>query len=107
MVSRMISEGTGNGLFHPERNVTRVEFAAIIVRGLGLKPEPATAHFTDVKVTDWYNGVFNTAYAYNLDSGLCGWYVPSGGPDYAGASDGDYFQGNSDDWLEGEVVRSS
>ncbi|HHV95243.1 MAG TPA: S-layer homology domain-containing protein [Clostridiaceae bacterium] len=39
MGSRLIVSGIGEGIFAPDRDVTRAEFAAIIVRALGLKPE--------------------------------------------------------------------
>jgi len=55
MGSRMIIEGIGNGLFDPDRDITRAEFAAIIVRALGLKPESEASFFSDVKELDWYN----------------------------------------------------
>ncbi|WP_240344297.1 S-layer homology domain-containing protein [Paenibacillus sp. SYP-B3998] len=37
--SRMIIDGTGNGMFSPDREITRAEFAAILVRGLGRLPD--------------------------------------------------------------------
>ena len=69
MGSRMVIEGIGDGKFDPDRDVTRAEFTEILVRGLGLKPETSTSSFTDVKMSDWYNGAINTAYAYHLVSG--------------------------------------
>ncbi|EPD85974.1 hypothetical protein HMPREF1207_02929 [Paenibacillus sp. HGH0039] len=70
MGSRMVIDGTGNGMFSPDRDITRAEFAAVIVRGLGLKPENGATPFSDVKSTDWYSSVVNTAYAYDLISGF-------------------------------------
>ncbi|MDD9269540.1 immunoglobulin domain-containing protein, partial [Paenibacillus sp. GCM10023248] len=70
MGSRMVIDGTGNGMFSPDRDITRAEFAAIIVRGLGLKLENGATPFSDVKSTDWYSSVVNTAYAYHLISGF-------------------------------------
>ena len=69
MGSRMVVEGIGDGKFDPDRDITRAEFTEILVRGLGLKPETSTSSFTDVKMSDWYNGAINTAYAYHLVSG--------------------------------------
>ncbi|MBO9599495.1 MAG: S-layer homology domain-containing protein, partial [Cohnella sp.] len=69
MGSRMVITGTGGGLFSPDRDITRAEFAAIIVRGLGLKLEDGGAAFSDVKATDWYSGAINTARAYGLIDG--------------------------------------
>jgi hypothetical protein len=70
MGSRMVIDGTGNGMFSPGRDITRAEFAAIIVHGLGLKLENGASDFFDVKVADWYNSVINTAYSYQLISGF-------------------------------------
>jgi len=70
MGSRMVIEGAGNGLFYPDRDMTRAEFAAIIVRALGLKPENGTSVFLDVKESDWYSSAVNTAYAYGLVDGF-------------------------------------
>ncbi|WP_433944202.1 fibronectin type III domain-containing protein [Paenibacillus sp. SN-8-1] len=69
MGSRMVIEGTGEGQFSPNRHITRAEFAAIIVRGLGLKLEKGPAPFSDVKASEWYNDAINTAYAYKLING--------------------------------------
>ncbi|MFC3803947.1 S-layer homology domain-containing protein [Cohnella sp. GCM10012308] len=70
MGSRMVIEGTGGGLFSPNRDITRAEFAAIIVRALGLKPDHETTPFADVKTSDWYSDAVNTAYAYHLIAGF-------------------------------------
>jgi hypothetical protein len=61
MGSRLVVSGVGDGLFAPDRDVTRAEFAAIIVRALGLKPESGKSQFTDVKESDWYSSYVNTA----------------------------------------------
>ncbi len=70
MGSRMVISGVGNGEFAPDKEITRAEFAAIIVRGLGLKPENSTVSFSDVKSTDWYNSFVGTAQSYNLINGF-------------------------------------
>ncbi|MFH5186592.1 X2-like carbohydrate binding domain-containing protein [Paenibacillus sp. TAB 01] len=70
MGSRLIITGIETDLFRPDQDITRAEFAAILVRGLGLKPEAGGSTFTDVKPTDWYNSVVETAYAYKLISGF-------------------------------------
>lgn len=69
MGSRMIISGVGNDFFDPDQDITRAEFAAIIVRGLGLKLESGAAPFSDVNTSDWYNSAIQTAYSYNLISG--------------------------------------
>uniref|UniRef100_UPI000690B046 fibronectin type III domain-containing protein n=1 Tax=Paenibacillus pini TaxID=669461 RepID=UPI000690B046 len=69
MGSRMVIEGTGEGQFSPNRNITRAEFATIIVRGLGLKLESGSVPFSDVKEYDWFSNAIKTAYSYNLIKG--------------------------------------
>ncbi|MEK4371565.1 S-layer homology domain-containing protein [Paenibacillus sp. FSL R5-0490] len=69
MGSRMIIEGTGDGQFSPNRDITRAEFAAILVRGLGLASEQGGTTFSDVKQGDWYNQAVSTAQAYELIGG--------------------------------------
>ncbi|TNJ65127.1 hypothetical protein FE784_17240, partial [Paenibacillus hemerocallicola] len=70
MGSRMVIQGSGEGLFNPDRNITRAEFAAIIVRGLGLRLDGGAASFSDVKGSDWYYSAIRTAYDYKLISGF-------------------------------------
>ncbi|MGO4499612.1 Ig-like domain-containing protein [Paenibacillus sp. 2RAB27] len=70
MGSRMVVDGTGSGMFSPDREITRAEFTAIIVRGLGLKLENGATPFSDVKLADWYSSAVKTAYSYQLISGL-------------------------------------
>ncbi|WP_155986034.1 S-layer homology domain-containing protein, partial [Paenibacillus gorillae] len=70
MGSRMVIGGTGNGLFSPDRDITRAEFAAILVRGLGLKLDNSATVFSDVKTSDWFNSAINTAYQHQLIKGF-------------------------------------
>ncbi|AIQ21245.1 hypothetical protein H70357_34570 [Paenibacillus sp. FSL H7-0357] len=70
MGSRMIINGIGNGDFDPDQDITRAEFAAIIVRGLGLKTDNSTIPFSDVKSADWYSSFISTAHSYNLINGF-------------------------------------
>ncbi len=69
MGSRMVISGVGNGIFRPDRSITRGEFTAIVVTALGLKPGKGTAGFNDVQDSDWYSGYIKTAFEYNLVSG--------------------------------------
>jgi len=70
MGSRIVIEGTGEGKFTPDRDITRAEFAAIVVRGLGLKlVDAADTPLIDVEPSAWYARTINTAYAYQLISG--------------------------------------
>lgn len=70
MGSRMIVHGDADGLFQPDRDISRAEFAAIVVRALGLAPESGTSPFADVQTTDWYASAVHTAYAYGLINGF-------------------------------------
>ena len=76
MGSRMVVTGIGGGLYEPERSITRAEFAAIVVRALGLQKGSMESAFGDVALTDWFNGYVDTATAYGLirgyDSGKFG-----------------------------------
>jgi len=70
MGSRMVINGVGDDLFDPDRAITRAEFAAIVVRGLGLKLENGPSPFSDVKESDWYSSYVQTAFAYKLINGF-------------------------------------
>jgi hypothetical protein len=70
MGSRMIVNGFEDGTYQPDRDMTRAEFAAIMIRGLGLKPESGKAQFSDVKAGDWYKDAIQTASAYALIDGF-------------------------------------
>jgi hypothetical protein len=47
-------EGIGNGKFAPKSNVTRAEFAKMLIRALNLENSTATESFNDVSSTAWY-----------------------------------------------------
>ncbi|BBI31924.1 Ig-like domain repeat protein [Cohnella abietis] len=55
--SKLIVEGTENNLFEPSRQITRAEFAALIIRSLGIQPiSSPTNTFNDVLSSKWYSG---------------------------------------------------
>ena len=89
-------DGAGNQNFAPDREITRAEFAAIMVRALGLKEEDGATEggsagamgaslagatetnsagasgsvaFTDVKSSDWFRGYIKAAVEYGLIKG--------------------------------------
>ncbi|HIW33416.1 MAG TPA: S-layer homology domain-containing protein, partial [Candidatus Paenibacillus intestinavium] len=70
MGSRMIVNGIGNGTYNPDHDVTRAEFAAIIVRGLGMRLASRDSKFTDVNASAWYHSAIQTAYDYGLINGF-------------------------------------
>uniref|UniRef100_UPI00301C19BF S-layer homology domain-containing protein n=1 Tax=Paenibacillus sp. YIM B09110 TaxID=3126102 RepID=UPI00301C19BF len=70
--ARLVLRVPASGLFQPNRDITRAEFADMIVRGLGLSVEQGTTSFVDVKEGDWYSGAVQTAYSYGLIEGFPG-----------------------------------
>ncbi|WP_372813328.1 S-layer homology domain-containing protein [Paenibacillus sp.] len=56
MASRKVLEGYPDGKFRPENQVSRAEFATIIVKASGLQAKKVNySSFSDVKTTDWYS----------------------------------------------------
>ncbi len=68
LASRGIINGNDSTHFDPDSTMTRAQFAAIIVRSLGL-PLKNTGGFTDVKSTDWFVSYVGTAYHYGIVAG--------------------------------------
>jgi len=66
-----IVTGTPAGTFAPKANVTRAEFASLLVRALGLKAA-AAAPFTDVAANAWYASAIAAAYENELIKGVGG-----------------------------------
>ncbi len=84
MASKYIVKGLPDGRFHPEGRVTRAEFAAMLVRALGLPPGGAAAtggasgsaaeggsgaSFSDVRPGDWFYGELAAAVRAGLIQG--------------------------------------
>ncbi|GEM_PF-2518855 len=69
MTSRKIVFGVSDGVFDGDRNITRAEFAAMIVRALGL-PAHGQAAFSDVPAEAWYSGAVATAAEYGIVVGV-------------------------------------
>ncbi|MFB0921451.1 MAG: S-layer homology domain-containing protein, partial [Oscillospiraceae bacterium] len=69
MGSRKVVTGVGNNLYAPDRSITRAEFAAVIVRAMGLSQGTTESEFTDVALGDWFNGYVDTAAKYGLITG--------------------------------------
>lgn len=66
-----IIEGTSENTFEPYREVTRAEFASLIVRALGLPEEPTTElTFTDISNDGWYIDELQTAIHYVVARGF-------------------------------------
>lgn len=69
MGSRMVITGVGNNNYNPSAEITRAEFAAIIVRALGLEPGTGASSFRDVDSSKWYSGYIQTAVSYGIIKG--------------------------------------
>ncbi len=69
MGSRMVVTGDEIGNYNPDNNMTRAEFAAIIVRALGLAPGTGENSFGDVSSSAWYRGYVETATSYGIING--------------------------------------
>ncbi|MBO2942422.1 DNRLRE domain-containing protein [Paenibacillus sp. F411] len=52
--ARLLTSGYPDGSYRPNHAVTRAEFNALLVRGLGLSSEPADRKYSDVQEKDWY-----------------------------------------------------
>ena len=61
--------GVGNNKFEPNSNVTRAQFATLIVKTLGISGS-AYNPFTDVKSSDWFAKDVALAYQYGIISGV-------------------------------------
>ncbi|MBP1991153.1 S-layer homology domain-containing protein [Paenibacillus eucommiae] len=62
LANKLVVDGVTDTTFQPERNITRAEFAALVVRSLGLDGTTGTANpFNDVNSSAWYASVVATA----------------------------------------------
>lgn len=78
LAARGIISGKTAASFDPDATMTRAEFAAIVVRGLGLS-EKAGSVFADVPADSWYAGYVGSAYSYGIVSGVsAGAFNPDG-----------------------------
>lgn len=66
LTEKKIINGMGNGKFAPEQNLTRAQFATMMVLAMGETPysagtQPVSSGFNDVKYTDWHFGYVKKA----------------------------------------------
>ncbi len=71
LAARGIITGRGAGRFAPDETMTRAEFAAIVVRALGLTPRAGGA-FSDVPASAWYAPYVGTAAQFGIVTGRGG-----------------------------------
>ncbi|MDQ0901246.1 glycoside hydrolase family 66 protein [Paenibacillus sp. V4I7] len=68
LAAKQIVDGKTDSMFDPDGQTTRAEFAALLVRALGLK-ETKAAPFQDVHQSAWYADVVSAAFEAGLISG--------------------------------------
>lgn|GEM_PF-984098 len=68
--SRLILAGGESGLFRPNDQISRAEFAVMLTRALGLPLKEGTSLFSDINTSDGYYSEVNTAAAFGLIGGF-------------------------------------
>ncbi|MCK9478885.1 MAG: S-layer homology domain-containing protein [Firmicutes bacterium] len=61
-----IVNGVGDQLFAPDKDVTRAEFIAMVLRALNVDATEYKGSFADVAPHDWYADILQAAYDYGL-----------------------------------------
>ncbi|MCH5184509.1 MAG: S-layer homology domain-containing protein [Oscillospiraceae bacterium] len=70
LAERGIISGKSDGIFAPNDNITRAEFAKILVNTLNLTdPNAQTSDFSDVKESDWYYSAVASAFRKGVITG--------------------------------------
>jgi pectate lyase/pectin methylesterase-like acyl-CoA thioesterase len=69
LASKLVVQGVSDKSFAPDQSITRAEFAALLVRGLGLT-EVQTNAYADVKANDWFAGSVGAAAQAGLVEGF-------------------------------------
>lgn len=69
LAEKFILNGYLDGTFKPESNITRAEFAKIIVSATGSVDPYALSTFNDVNSGDWYYSYVSTAYSMGYITG--------------------------------------
>ncbi|MDT3429051.1 hypothetical protein J2Z22_004650 [Paenibacillus forsythiae] len=81
MAARQVVAGMPSGLFQPELPVSRAQFAAMLVRALGLREASGAGSggFADVDRRAWYASVVQAASAAGIVQGAGGKFRPEAG----------------------------
>ncbi|WP_236291997.1 S-layer homology domain-containing protein [Paenibacillus allorhizoplanae] len=69
LASKLVIKGTSDTTFGPNNHITRAEFAALLVRSLGLKEEAST-RFKDVPANSWFAGTAGASAKAGLIEGF-------------------------------------
>ncbi|GMK37503.1 hypothetical protein PCCS19_05570 [Paenibacillus sp. CCS19] len=70
LASKLIVKGVSASSFAPNRSITRAEFAALLVRALGLREQSGGASFSDIAANAWYAQDVRTASQFGLVQGM-------------------------------------
>jgi large repetitive protein len=70
LAARAILNGTGQGAFEPNRQVTRAEFLQMLISALELEDTKAKSSFTDVRESDWYYQAISSAASLGIVNGM-------------------------------------
>lgn len=70
MAAKHVISGVTAAAFVPDKNVTRAEFAKMLVETLGLEKQTYRNLFVDVKNGQWYADYIQTAYQAGIVSGI-------------------------------------
>ncbi len=82
LASKLIISGVAANRFAPDQSITRAEFAALLVRSLGLATKPAASdpQFVDVDAKAWYAPAVETAAKAGLVQGTDAKHFAPNGP---------------------------
>lgn len=69
LASRLVVNGADDQRYLPDNEITRAEFAAIVVRALGLQKADQTGQFSDVNPQDWFYEAVSVGSSYGLVQG--------------------------------------
>lgn len=71
LANKRIVNGVAADTFAPNRNISRAEFAALVVKALGFAPTSEdNKAFTDVQPSAWYASYIKTAVQYGIVKGM-------------------------------------
>ncbi|MCZ8514736.1 S-layer homology domain-containing protein [Paenibacillus filicis] len=70
LASKLLIQGVSDNAFAPDKEVTRAEFAALLVRALGLPDRTAASKYSDVPSGHWAAGAIGAAAEAGLIEGF-------------------------------------
>lgn len=76
MAGLKLVSGKEAGVFAPDDNISRAEFAVLITRVMGLEQTAYENSFYDIVSEDWYSGYVQTVKSNNLMNGYDGLFRP-------------------------------